>query len=112
MKLCINDYNIETVNAKSQAMAKVAAGLLAKGAPLHCIGMFKNAKRRSSGLLIRTASSGLESHFIGGSTPKDIPAAMNLFSDQGLEVPMTELDVRIPVNGNDMPANATVAKEQ
>lgn len=38
MKLCINDYNIETVNPKSQAMAKVAAGLLAKGAPLHCIG--------------------------------------------------------------------------
>lgn len=37
---------------------------------------------------------------------------MNLFSDQGLEVPMTELDIRIPVNGNDMPANATVAQEQ
>lgn len=37
---------------------------------------------------------------------------MNLFSDQGLEVPMTELDVRIPVDGNDQPANATVAQNQ
>ncbi|KAJ9114911.1 Endo-1,4-beta-xylanase [Naganishia adeliensis] len=92
MKLCINEYNIESVNAKSKSMAEIARKLLAKGAPLHCIG--------------------LESHFIGGSTPKDIPAAMNLFSDQGLEVPMTELDVRIPVNANDQPANATVAKEQ
>lgn len=58
-------------------------------------------------------SAGLESHFIGGSTPKDIPAAMNLFSDQGLEVPMTELDIRIPViTGTDQPTNATVVKEQ
>ncbi|GHJ87960.1 hypothetical protein NliqN6_4362 [Naganishia liquefaciens] len=92
MKLCINEYNIESVNPKSLGMAKLAKGLLAKGAPLHCIG--------------------LESHFIGGQTPRDIPAAMNLFSDQGLEVPMTELDIRIPVIGNDQPANATVAKAQ
>jgi hypothetical protein len=38
---------------------------------------------------------------------------MNLFSDQGLEVPMTELDIRIPViTGTDQPTNATVVKEQ
>ncbi|KAJ9095954.1 Endo-1,4-beta-xylanase [Naganishia friedmannii] len=92
MKLCINDYNIETVNAKSKAMAVLSAKLLAKNAPLHCIGF--------------------ESHFIGGSTPKDIPASMRQFSDLGLEVPMTELDVRIPVTANDQPANATVAKAQ
>ncbi|KAJ9121467.1 Endo-1,4-beta-xylanase [Naganishia vaughanmartiniae] len=92
MKLCINDYNIETVNAKSKAMAKLSAKLLAKKAPLHCMGF--------------------ESHFIGGETPRDIPASMRQFSDLGLEVPMTELDVRIPVIANDQPANATVAKAQ
>ncbi|KAJ9098046.1 hypothetical protein QFC19_006481 [Naganishia cerealis] len=92
MKLCINDYNIETVNAKSKGMAKVAANLLAKNAPLHCIGF--------------------ESHFIGGLTPQDIPASMKQFSALGLEVPITELDVRIPVGANDQPANATVAKQR
>lgn len=40
MKLCINEYNIESVNPKSLGMAKLAKDLLAKGAPLHCIGKF------------------------------------------------------------------------
>ena len=40
MKLCINEYNIESVNPKSLGMAKLAKDLLAKGAPLHCIGQF------------------------------------------------------------------------
>jgi endo-1,4-beta-xylanase len=38
MKLCINEYNIESVNAKSKSMAEIARKLLANGAPLHCIG--------------------------------------------------------------------------
>lgn len=37
---------------------------------------------------------------------------MKQFSDLGLEVPMTELDIRIPVTSGDQPANATVAKAQ
>lgn len=113
MKLCINDYNIETVNAKSKAMATLSAKLLAKNAPLHCIGVYSVRFGSSIHQLTeRVSLIGFESHFIGGSTPKDIPASMKQFSDLGLEVPMTELDVRIPVNGNDQPANATVAKEQ
>jgi endo-1,4-beta-xylanase len=113
MKLCINDYNIETVNAKSKAMATLSAKLLAKNAPLHCMGMYPVRFANSIHQLTeRVFLIGFESHFIGGSTPKDIPASMKQFSDLGLEVPMTELDVRIPVNDNDQPANATVAKEQ
>ena len=112
MKLCINEYNIESVNPKSLGMAKLAKGLLAKGAPLHCIGEYAVANTPLQSSSLAASRLGLESHFIGGQTPRDIPAAMNLFSDQGLEVPMTELDIRIPVIGNDQPANATVAKAQ
>jgi len=38
VKLCINDYNIESVAEKSIAYAQLAKRLLDKGAPLHCIG--------------------------------------------------------------------------
>lgn len=38
IKLCINDYNIESVSEKSIAYAQLAKKLLDKGAPLHCIG--------------------------------------------------------------------------
>jgi endo-1,4-beta-xylanase len=49
---------------------------------------------------------GFQAHFIGGSAPKDFAQAMNLFSDQGLEVAITELDVRVPVNNRGL-ANST-----
>ncbi|ORX38166.1 xylanase [Kockovaella imperatae] len=86
LNLYINDYNIESVNNKSQAMAKVAQGLLAAGKPLNGIGF--------------------ESHFIGGETPDDIAESMKQFTDLGLDVAITELDVRVPVNNMGI-ANST-----
>jgi len=86
VKLYINDYNIESVNNKSLAHAEIARNLLAQGAPLD--------------------GYGFQAHFIGGSAPKDFAQAMNLFSDQGLEVAITELDVRVPVNNRGL-ANST-----
>ncbi|KAG7529478.1 hypothetical protein FFLO_05620 [Filobasidium floriforme] len=86
IKLGINDYNIESVNEKSMAYARIAKNLLDKGAPLHFIGF--------------------ESHFVGGQTPQDIAASMKQFTDLGLEVPLTELDVRVSVGPEDV-ANAT-----
>ena len=41
---------------------------------------------------------GFQCHFIGGSVPDDFAETLNLFSDLGLEVALTELDVRVPVN--------------
>lgn len=87
LKLYINDYNIEGVNNKSMAMAEVARGLLAQGAPLDGIGF--------------------ESHFIGGSTPSDIAQSMKMFTDQGLDVAITELDVRVPINNFGYAVNQT-----
>lgn len=78
VKLYINDYNIESMNNKSLAYADLARSLLDQGAPLDGIGF--------------------QCHFIGGDVPEDIAATANMFTDMGLEVAFTELDIRVPVN--------------
>lgn len=86
VKLYINDYNIESVNNKSLALVQIAKNLLAAGHPLDGIGF--------------------ESHFIGGQVPKDLAQSMKMFTDLGLDVAITELDVRVPVNNQGI-ANST-----
>ncbi|MCL8014438.1 endo-1,4-beta-xylanase [Streptomyces sp. AS02] len=76
-KLYINDYNIEADNAKSDALYNLAKQLLAQGVPLHGIGF--------------------QSHFVVGGLPSSMKANLKRFSDLGLEVSVTELDVRIPL---------------
>jgi endo-1,4-beta-xylanase len=73
-KLYINDYNIEGMNAKSNAMFSLAQSLLAQGAPLNGIGF--------------------ESHFIEGQNPTGIQANLQRFANLGLDVAITELDDR------------------
>ena len=91
LKLYINDYNIESVNNKSMALQTIAKGLLDKGAPLHGIGF--------------------ESHFIGGEVPQDLQQSMKLFTDMGLDVAITELDIRYDI-GNATEANSTDLAQQ
>lgn len=55
---------------------------------------------------ISLAGVGFQCHFIGNTVPKDLAASMKMFTDQGLEVPFTELDVRVPVNNRGI-ANST-----
>jgi endo-1,4-beta-xylanase len=74
-KLYLNDYNIEGMNAKSNAMFSLAQSLLAQGVPLNGIGF--------------------ESHFILGQIPSDMQANMQRFANLGLDVAVTELDDRI-----------------
>jgi endo-1,4-beta-xylanase len=74
-KLYLNDYNIEGMNAKSNAMFSLAQSLLAQGAPLNGIGF--------------------ESHFTLGGIPSDMQANMQRFANLGLDVAVTELDDRI-----------------
>jgi endo-1,4-beta-xylanase len=73
-KLYLNDFNIEGMNAKSNAMFSLAQSLLAAGAPLNGIGF--------------------ESHFIEGQNPSGIQANMQRFANLGLDVAVTELDDR------------------
>ncbi|WP_435281817.1 endo-1,4-beta-xylanase [Streptomyces koelreuteriae] len=76
-KLYINDYNIEADNAKSDGLYNLARQLLAQGVPLHGIGF--------------------QAHFVVGQLPSSMKANLKRFSDLGLEVSITELDVRIPL---------------
>jgi endo-1,4-beta-xylanase len=74
------------VNNKSIATRDLAQKLLSEGHPLHGIGF--------------------ESHFIGGTVPTDIATSMKQFTDLGLDVALTELDIRVPVNNMGL-ANST-----
>ncbi len=76
-KLYINDYNIEGVNAKSNALYTIAQSMVAQGVPLDGIG--------------------LESHFIVGQVPSSLLQNMQRFAALGLDVAVTELDDRIPL---------------
>ncbi|WRT65284.1 uncharacterized protein IL334_002227 [Kwoniella shivajii] len=83
LKLYINDYNIEAVNNKSIALASIVSGLKDQGVPIDGVGF--------------------ESHFVGGEVPTTLQASMKQFTDMGLDVAITELDVRVPVNNSGLP---------
>ncbi|AKH83023.1 endo-1,4-beta-xylanase [Streptomyces sp. CNQ-509] len=75
-KLCINDYNIEGVNAKSTAMYNLVRDLKAQGVPIDCVG--------------------IQGHLaIQYGFPNDLRQNMQRFADLGVDVAITELDVRI-----------------
>ena len=79
--LFYNDYNGEGINAKSNAIYKMAEDFKARGVPLDGIG--------------------LQMHFttsIGSLT--GIEANMKRIAELGLQVHITELDVRLPVDSS------------
>ncbi|MBB6118301.1 endo-1,4-beta-xylanase [Nocardiopsis algeriensis] len=73
-RLFINDYNVEGINAKSDGLYRLASSLLAQGVPLHGVG--------------------LQSHLIVGQVPSSMQANIQRFADLGLEVVITEVDIR------------------
>lgn len=89
VKLYYNDYNIEYVGDKSAAAQALVAQLQERG--------------------IQIDGVGFESHFIVGDTPSqaDQEANMKAFVALGVDVAVTELDVRL-----DLPANATTETQQ
>ena len=76
-KLFYNDYNVEGLNAKSNAMFTMVQGMLRRGVPIHGVG--------------------LQGHFVNGAVPslQSLTDNIKRFGDLGLEVHITELDVRI-----------------
>jgi endo-1,4-beta-xylanase len=85
--LCINDYNVEGINAKSDALYDLVSSLLDQGVPIDCVG--------------------LQSHLILGQVPGDLQENMQRFADLGLEVIITELDIRM-----DLPADSGKLAQQ
>jgi endo-1,4-beta-xylanase len=86
-KLYINDYNIETDGPKMQALYDLVASLKREGVPIDGVG--------------------LQSHFIGGKMPADFQAVMQKFAALGVDVAVTELDLRLP-----LPASEEALKAQ
>lgn len=80
-KLYLNDYSIDGINAKSDAYYELVQRLLADGVPID--GM------------------GFQTHLISGRLPSDMQQNLQRFADLGLEVAVTEADVRIDLPVDD-----------
>ncbi|KAG5340872.1 hypothetical protein C0989_000226 [Termitomyces sp. Mn162] len=74
-KLYINDFNIEGMGAKSTAMVNLVKSLQAQGVPIDGIGV--------------------QAHLIVGEVPPTLQANLAQFAALGVEVAITELDVRM-----------------
>jgi endo-1,4-beta-xylanase len=86
-RLYLNDFNIEGVNAKSTAMLNLVTSLKQQGVPIDGVG--------------------LESHFILGQVPSTLQQNIARFAALGVDVWITELDVRMT-----LPADATKLAQQ
>lgn len=87
-KLYYNDYNIEGINPKSNAVYLLVRKLLADGVPVQGVG--------------------LQSHLdIQYPYPPDLSANMQRFADLGLDIAVTEADVRM-----DLPTDPTKLQAQ
>ncbi|KAF8713856.1 putative xylanase, Glycoside hydrolase family 10, partial [Rhizoctonia solani] len=80
-KLYLNDYNIEWTGAKSDAMYNLAKDLLAQGVPLDGIGF--------------------QGHLIVNSFYRTFQANFERFAALGLDVALTELDIRYALPATD-----------
>ncbi|MFC4589160.1 endo-1,4-beta-xylanase [Sphaerisporangium corydalis] len=74
-KLYINDYNVEGVNSKSTAMYNLVRTLKSQGVPIDGVG--------------------LQAHLIVGQVPSDLQQNIQRFADLGVDVALTELDIRM-----------------
>ncbi|MEU6714838.1 endo-1,4-beta-xylanase [Nonomuraea sp. NPDC046802] len=82
-RLCINDYNVEGINAKSTAMYNLVSSLRQQNVPVDCVGF--------------------QSHLaIQYGFPTDLQQNLQRFAALGVQVRITELDVRMQ-----MPRDAT-----
>jgi endo-1,4-beta-xylanase len=85
-RLFYNDYDTEAINAKSDAVYAMAKGFRARGVPLHGIGFQAHVNLK----------------FDDPKTLNSFAANLKRFSDLGLEIHITELDVALD---DDTPAS-------
>jgi endo-1,4-beta-xylanase len=91
-KLFYNDYGAEGVNAKSNAIYTMAQDFVARGVPFHGVGLQMHL----------TAS---------GISTASVDANIKRLTDLGLEVQITELDVRLPVDSTGAATAANLATQ-
>ncbi|WP_156045440.1 endo-1,4-beta-xylanase [Herbidospora cretacea] len=75
-RLCINDYNVEGINAKSTAMYNLVSQLRSQNVPVDCVGFQAHLSTQYG-------------------FPNDLQQNMQRFANLGVQVRITELDVRI-----------------
>lgn len=92
-RLFINDYGIESVNPKSNALYDLVRQLLASGVPIDGIGF--------------------QTHLADDQAPADFAANLRRFTDLGIDVAITEADVRItgPVTSKKLTDQAGVYRK-
>jgi endo-1,4-beta-xylanase len=91
-ELFLNDYNVDGVNAKSDAYYALARDLLAQGVPLHGFST--------------QAHLSLQYGF-----PGDLEDNLRRFDALGLATAITELDVRMRPENGDRPSEAQLARQ-
>jgi endo-1,4-beta-xylanase len=91
-ELFLNDYNVDGVNAKSDAYYALAQDLLAQGVPLHGFST--------------QAHLSLQYGF-----PGDLEDNLRRFDALGLATAITELDVRMRPENGDRPSEAQLARQ-
>ncbi|MEV4563221.1 endo-1,4-beta-xylanase [Nonomuraea sp. NPDC049419] len=80
-RLCINDYNVEGINAKSTAMYNLVSSLRQQGVPVDCVGF--------------------QGHLaIQYGFPNDLQQNLERFAALGVQVRITELDIRMQMPRN------------
>ncbi|MEW1719839.1 endo-1,4-beta-xylanase [Streptomyces sp. NPDC093109] len=80
-KLYINDYNTDATGAKSNGLYSLVQRLQAQGVPIDGVGF--------------------QTHLIIGQVPATFQANLQRFADLGLDVAITELDIRMPLPATD-----------
>lgn len=86
-ELYINDYNVEGVNAKSTALYNLVKSLKEQGVPIDGVG--------------------LQAHLILGQVPATLQQNIQRFADLGVDVAITELDIRMT-----LPSDSTKLAQQ
>ncbi|MEJ2851867.1 MULTISPECIES: endo-1,4-beta-xylanase [unclassified Saccharothrix] len=86
-KLYYNDYNIEGIGAKSDAVYNMVKSFKQQGIPIDGVG--------------------LQAHLILGQVPSTVQQNIQRFADLGVDVALTELDIRMRV-----PRDATKDAQQ
>jgi endo-1,4-beta-xylanase len=76
-ELCINDFNTDGMNAKSNGLFSLVQSLVQQGVPINCVGF----------------QGHLATQF---SFPSQVQQNFQRFANLGLNVKITELDVRMP----------------
>jgi endo-1,4-beta-xylanase len=87
VKLYINDYNVDGLGAKSDALYNLVRSLKQQGVPIDGVG--------------------LQAHLVLGQVPTSIQQNIQRFADLGVEVAITELDIRM-----NLPRDATKDAQQ